>query len=320
MLQQIGARTYTTIQFPDESPEIVMPFNTLEIFQERNIVMPKYMIHGRNANRPIRDSLIHDGNAILPVDTESFCYYLYALLGDYKDITTPEDTKYRYLFYMGDDIIPFDLNKYFVDLKRKETFTECTVDDLNIMFGGDEDELLTTGNLRAVRASTSAFSTNPSVYTPECKTLNPQLFTAVINGEILNSIYVGEIVFNNNSVYQEYPIAKQNQPSEASTGVVQCAGYFMTLFDNVDQYLELMSKDTVSIEIIFRRDNKKDGDYVKFIFPEAIIKIDSAVLQSQEGLVIDLEWIAFYEHGDIESTMLVEVKTDRKFLIEKEEP
>lgn len=320
MLQQIGARTYTTIQFPEQSPEIYMPFSTLEIFQQREIVMPKYMIHGRNANRPIRDSLVHNGDAVLPVDTDSFCYYLYSLLGDYKDITTPEDTKYRYLFYMGDDIIPFTLNKYFNDLKRKETFDECTIDNLNIMFGGNEDELLTQGNLRAVTASTSAFSTKPSVYTPECKTLNPQLFTAVINGEICSSVYVGEVLFSNNSIFPDYPIGKHNEPAEASTGIVQCGGYFIALFDNTDQYLDIMSQQTVSVEVIFRRDNKKDGDYIKFIFPEAIIKVDSAVLQSQEGLVIDLEWIAFYEHGDIESTMLVEVKTDRKFLIEKEEP
>lgn len=320
MLQQIGARTYTTIQFPNQSPEIYMPFSTLEIFQQREIVMPKYMIHGRNANRPIRDSLNHEGGVVAPIDTESFCYYLYSLLGDYKDITVAGDSKYRYLFYMGDDIIPFTLNKYFQDLKRKETFEECTIDDLNIVFGGDEDELLTSGNLRAVTASTSAFSESPSVYTPECKTLNPQLFTAVINGEIFNSVYVGEILFNNNSVFDNYPITKRNEPAESSTGIVQCGGYFITVFDDMDKYLDIMSKDTVSIEIIFRRDNQKNGDYVKFIFPEAVIKIDSSVLQNQEGLIIDLEWIAFYEHGDIESTMLVEVKTDKKFLIEKEEP
>lgn len=319
MLQQIGAKTYTTIQFSEQSPEIFMPFNSLEIIQQREIVIPKTLLHGRNANRPIRDSINNVGQSYLSVDTNSFCYYLYALLGDFQDITTENDSQNHYLFYMAEDIPDFTLKKYYIDLKRVEIFNECTLDDLDIVFGGDETELLTLGNLRAVTASTSAFSQLPNIYCPECKTLNPQLFTASINGVIFNSVYIGEILFSNNALYQEYPVGKHNEAINASLGVVQCGGYFVVLFDNIDQYLDIMSQHTVSIELELRRDNKKDGEYVKFIFPEAIVKIDSPLIQNQEGLILNLEWVAFYEKGDIESTMLVEVKTDEKFLITKEE-
>ena len=281
--------------------------------------MPKTLLHGRNANRPIRDSINNIGQSYLPVDTNSFCYYLYALLGDFQNITTENDNTNRYLFYMAEDIPEFTLRKYYSDLKRVESFNECTVDDLDIVFGGDETELLTLSNLRAVTASTNAFSRSPSIYCPECKTLNPQLFTASINGVIFNSVYIGEILFSNNALYQEYPVGKRNEAINASLGVVQCGGYLVVLLDNIDQYLDVMSQRTVSIEIELRRDNKKDGEYVKFKFPEAIIKIDSPLIQNQEGLVLNLEWVAFYEKGDIESTMLVEVKTDEKFVITKGE-
>lgn len=319
MLQQIGAKTYSTIQFSEQSPEIFMPFNSLEIIQQREIVTPKTLLNGRNANRPIRDSIDNIGQSYLPVDTSSFCYYLYALLGDFQNITTKDDTTNRYLFYMAEDIPEFTLRKYYSDLKRVESFNECTVDDLDIVFGGDETELLTLSNLRAVTASTSVFSQIPSIYCAECKTLNPQLFTASINGVIFNSVYIGEILFSNNVLYQEYPVGKRNEAINVSLGVVQCGGYFVVLFDNIDQYLDIMSQHTVSIEIELRRDNKKDSEYVKFIFPEAIVKINSPLIQNQEGLVLDLEWVAFYEKGDIESTMLVEVKTDEKFVITKGE-
>lgn len=319
MFQQIGARTYSTIQFSTDTPEICIPFDTLEIFQQREIVSPKTLLHGRNANRPIRDSINNIGQSYLPVDTNSFCYYLYALLGDFQNITTENDTNNRYLFYMAEDIPEFTLRKYYSDLKRVEVFNECTVDDLDIVFGGDETELLTLSNLRAVTASTSAFSQFPNIYYPECKTLNPQLFTASINGVIFNSVYIGEILFSNNALYQEYPVGKRNEAVNASLGVVQCGGYLVVLLDNIDQYLDVMSQRTVSIEIELRRDNKKDGEYVKFKFPEAIVKIDSPLIQNQEGLVLNLEWAAFYEKGDIESTMLVEVKTDEKFVITKGE-
>lgn len=319
LLQQIGAKTYSTIQFSEQSSEIFMPFNSLEIFQQREIVVPKTLLHGRNANRPIRDSINNIGQSYLPVDTNSFCYYLYALLGNFQDVTTKNDSKNHYLFYMSEDIPEFTLRKYYADLKRVESFNECTVDDLDIVFGGDETELVVLGNLRAVTASTSVFSQSPNIYCPECKTLNPQLFTASINGVIFNSVYVGEILFSNNALYQEYPVGKHNEVINASLGVVQCGGYLVVLLDNIDQYLDVMSQHTVSIEIELRRDNKKDGEYVKFIFPEAIVKIDSSLIQNQEGLVLNLEWVAFYEKGDIESTMLVEVKTDEKFLITKGE-
>ena len=319
MFQQIGARTYSTIQFSEDTPEIFIPFNSLEIFQQRQIVMPKTLLHGRNANRPIRDSINNIGQSYLPVDTNSFCYYLYALLGNFQDITTENDNINRYLFYMAEDIPEFTLRKYYLDLKRVESFNECTVDDLDIVFGGDETELLTLSNLRAVTASTSVFSRIPSIYCPECKTLNPQLFTASINGVIFNSVYIGEILFSNNALYQEYPVGKRNEAINASLGVVQCGGYLVVLLDNIDQYLDVMSQRTVRIEVELRRDNKKDGEYVKFKFPEAIVKIDSPLIQNQEGLVLNLEWVAFYEKGDIESTMLVEVKTDEKFVITKGE-
>lgn len=314
MLQQIGAKTYCTIQFSDQSPEIFIPFNSLEIFQQRELVIPKTLLHGRNANRPIRDSIDNTGQSYLPIDTNSFCYYLYALLGNCQDITSENDLFNRYLFYMAEDIPDFTLRKYYTDLKRVECFNECTIDDLDILFGGDETELLTLSNLRAVTASTSVFSESPTIYYPECKTLNPQLFTVSINGVIFDSVYIGEILFSNSAMYREYPIGKHNEAINASLGVVSCEGFFITLLDNIDQYLDIMSQDTVSIEIELRRDNKQNGEYVKFIFPEALIKIDSSMLRSQEGLVIDLEWVAFYEKGNIESTMLVEVKTDEKFL------
>ena len=192
---QMALAFETTYGTPPASGFTRMPFASATLGAEQPLLNSELLGYGRDPLAPIKDALTADGNVVVPIDAESFGFWLKAAFG--QPITTGTVAPYSHEFRSGSWVLPsMSIETGMPEVPRFAMYSGCMLDTLGWQM--QRSGLLTaTASLVAqgeAIATTSAAGTLAEIDLQRFGHFNGAITR---NGQPLGNIVSAEITYAN---------------------------------------------------------------------------------------------------------------------------
>lgn len=280
----------------------ILPVNSAGVSETQAVNSPGTLAGTRNPVAPFRGNRSVGGAIVIPADSLAMPYWLKAMFG----ASTPTGTgPYVHEFKIGNTIPSFSLEYGFTDLgtAKYQRFLGCKAESFSMTFGGDGE---LTGTLNVIGASgsleASAFDAAPTTIS----LARVHNFQAAITegGSTLSNATELSINLSFGLDPSMYVIGSSGVRGTLPEGVMAISGNLKTLFED-DTLLTKANAATESSLKITITDSA--SSILEFEFQEVEYARKSPDIPGPQGLLVDLDFQAYYTDGSEASAAVARV-------------
>ena len=285
---------------------LYVPFLSEGFRLSRNFTQSNVMRSSRNPNRPARGNQEVAGN--IDVELNPFMGRLFKhTLGTY---VRTEAGPYTHTFKIGSLPIGLQIEKQFTDISQYIRYNGCKVNSHSATVKA-EGPLTGQFNLMGAKETPSIL---PHDGAPTDYGHNPfDGFEAVINQGGAPLALATEVSFNieNNLDGSIYVIGGAGERYSIPAGKVRVSGKLTALFEDMTLYNLAVGHTETSLQIILTKgtgDGSAGNEKLTYNFDEIVFRPQAPVISGPAGVMVELEFEAYYDNDADASAIWIELK------------
>jgi hypothetical protein len=200
----------------------------------------------------------------------------------------------------------FVLETGFTDLASAayQRLVGCKVNSMGIDMGGD-GELTASVNVLGVSGSleTTAYDASVTAIEPFNERWNQLDSGASEGGSTVEVVSTVGFQFNNNLDPDSFVIGGQGKRRAAPAGIAGVGGTISALFEDTTILTKAVNQTESSMKVMY----VNSMETIAFQFDEVMYQDNGPAVGGPEGVMLDLEFQAFYGDGSNESALVVEI-------------
>lgn len=278
----------------------VMPIDTFNLKSNRPKNTAQTITGTRNPVKPFDGNLTVSGEAVVPVDSSCFAYWLKAMFGD--PVTTGTGP-YTHTYKVG-DLMPSEV----MEVRHSDESAAimyaksngCRIDNFSMSVGGDEALVANIG----IEAATETISSTPYDSSPTVLSLDRlQNYQASIEegGAAISKVTEMGFTLDFGLDKSLFTIGDQGVRGEIPPGILSVTGNIKALFDNLDLLNKAINSTESSLVVTFTN----GADELKFEFNELQFERNTPGIDGPQGVLIELPFVAYMDDHAAASVVVV---------------
>lgn len=263
---------------------------------------PATLRGNRNPVTPFYGNLDIGGDINIPIDSTMMSYWLKAMFG--APTTTGTDP-YTHEYKIGDDMPSFTFEEGFEDLATSEyiRYVGCKASRFSMSVGGDGELVATMGVLGAnYSIETSAFDATPTE--PSFTRLYNSQATVYEGGSAAGDLTSFDLAVEFGLDPNIYPINSQGARGSLPEGAVSITGNIKALFKDVTLLTKAKNKTETSLKVTIQASS---SSIFEVEIPELQLQERMPSIDGPQGLLVDLDFFAYYDDGADASAVIFSV-------------
>ena len=281
---------------------ISVPFNTMEVVGKQNLIDPATITGTRNPVAPGKGNLSVDGSIVIPFDNLAIGYWLKGIMG--TPTTTGAAAPYSHVFKVGDSQPSMVLEKGFQDITKYMLYKGCKVSTFKVTFGGD-GELTASMDVMGARETIGATQYDDTPTDAGFNRLNNFQVSIEEGGVSIATVTNMEFTINAGLDGNQYTIGSQGTRGDIPEGVVSVTGNLKALFTDTTLLDKGVNNTESQLKLVVAQDANNS---VTFEFPEVIYERNSPGISGPGGVLVDLNWRAYWNNDAGNSACIITVK------------
>lgn len=310
--QQRGSKVAIVIDFettfgvdPGSPAGVQVPYINESLTGNRSQNQSEVIDGSKNPAPPFQGNTEVSGDITVPIDQRYFAYWMKALLGP---PTTTGAGPYTHVFKVDDTICNPSMvyQKNFADVPRFFKYNGVKIASMALSIGGDGEPQATFSLVGAsVSDSASDYDASPTTHTLEM--FRPTLDVTLNEGGSASAEFTAlSIDVASNLDTDVFPIGGGGDRGALPDGVYSMGGAGTILFDNMDLYNKGKDATESSIEVVYAR----GASSLTIDFNEIEYGQNSPIVSGNEGVNLDMDWIAYDGDDAANSAMVVTIVND----------
>jgi hypothetical protein len=310
--QQRGSKVSIQIDYettfgadPGAPAGIQIPYINESLNGSRSQNQSEVIDGSKNPTPPFQGNTDVGGDITVPIDQRYFAYWMKALLGP---PTTTGAGPYTHVFKVDDTICNPSLvvQKDFSDVPRFFKYNGVKIASMSMSIGGDGEPQATFSLVGAsVSDSASDYDATPTTHVLEI--FRPTLDVTLNEGGSASAEFTElSIDVDSNLDTDTYAIGGGGNRTAIADGVYSMGGSGVILFDNMTIYDKGRDATESSIEVIYARGTSS----LTIDFNEIEYGQNSPLVSGNEGVNLNMDWIAYDGDDAANSAMVVTIVND----------
>lgn len=308
MAQVLGYKSRLVADFettfgedPVSPAGIVLPFNSFGLKSRRAKRSAQTITGTRNPVKPVDGNLEDSGEAVIPVDSTCFGYWLKAMFG--APTTTGAAAPYAHEFTVGDSMPSMIHEIRFSDKTGVITYSKHSgvkISNFSMSIGGD-DELTARIGLEAAGETLSGTAYDATPDTPSLSRLQNFQATITEGGAELAKCAATDFSFNFGLATDHYQIGGEGIRADLPEGILEVSGNVTTLFQSTDLLDKAVASTETSLVISFT----SGTDELEFAFNEIQFERNTPAVEGPQGVMLSLPFVAYMDDDAAASVVVV---------------
>jgi len=284
---------------PSSVHAISLPFNTVDVKPDRNLITPATITGRVDAAKPAIGFTNVGGAAVIPIDQAAFGYWLQALLG--PPTTTATGSAYQHVFKTNSVQNSYAYEVGYLDITEYEKFSGCKLNGMSLRVGGDE-ELTASFDIVGGDAAMAGTSMSSRVTTMSLSRFNQFDASLTEAGAIISTIRSLTLNVARNLDTGVYLVTSGSSGKRGALpeGFCNVTGEMEMTFENRSYYLKAMSGTETSLALRFQT----GSFYLLFEVNEMNLRWTGPGISTPGGIYLTLPFEAYYDNASPDETII----------------
>jgi len=314
-LSQIVYQQETTYKTTPASPDVkLLYFESENLNAQRNLIQTPVIRSNRNSASPILGNYIVTGS----INTHLQAYNLGTLIkGCLGSVTTTGTNPYTHVIKVGNTLPTFFIEKGFTDISQYLRYQGCYISGMSIDFAAEGLQKCSFD----ISGAKYAISATPLDSTPSIsggyKPFYGGIFTVVNEGGSAIATIESASVKITNEIDAKYTLGSLGEVQEVAVGGVTVSGNINAFFSDATLLNKALNSTESSLKFVLQYgtgDGSIGNEYLEIFIPELVYEVTTPAISGKGGIMIQLNFNAYYDNSTEASSIQVTLKNTESTL------